>query len=51
MEAIAVGGYDQRAIDAIVRDLMSDDDFEEAELPRLARRNPVVAAAAVSGRN
>eukprot|EP00878_Enallax_costatus_P004608 GHUV01004852.1.p1 GENE.GHUV01004852.1~~GHUV01004852.1.p1 ORF type:complete len:557 (+),score=249.71 GHUV01004852.1:74-1744(+) len=51
LEGIAVGGYDPRAVDAIVRDLMADDDdFDEAELPRLARRNPVVAAAAVSGR-
>lgn len=49
--AIAEGHYDPRAVDAIVRDLMAEDDADEAELPRLARRNPVVAAAAVSGRN
>lgn len=48
--AIANGTYDPRAVDAIVRDLMAEDEADEAELPRLARRNPVVAAAAVSGR-
>eukprot|EP00879_Flechtneria_rotunda_P012753 GHRR01013317.1.p1 GENE.GHRR01013317.1~~GHRR01013317.1.p1 ORF type:complete len:992 (+),score=471.36 GHRR01013317.1:234-3209(+) len=34
-------------IDAIVADVMADDD-DEAEVPRFARRNPVVAAAAVA---
>lgn len=51
MEAIALGtAIDPRDVDSIVRDLLaSDDDLEEAELPIFARRNPVVAAAAVSG--
>jgi len=51
LEAIAAGtAPDPRDIDAIVRDLLADDDdLEEAELPLYARRNPVVAAAAVSG--
>lgn len=41
---------DSRDINAIVADLMAaDEDLEEAELPIRARRNPVVAAAAVSG--
>jgi hypothetical protein len=51
LEAVASGLYDSRAVDSIVKDLMSgDDEADEAEVPRLARRNPVVAAAAVSGR-
>jgi len=51
LEALAAGtAPDVREINAIVRDLMTDDDdLEEAELPLFARRNPVVAAAAVSG--
>eukprot|EP00882_Tetradesmus_deserticola_P001197 GHRQ01001295.1.p1 GENE.GHRQ01001295.1~~GHRQ01001295.1.p1 ORF type:complete len:570 (+),score=303.00 GHRQ01001295.1:139-1848(+) len=52
LEAVASGLYDSRAVDSIVKDLMAgDDDADEAEVPRLARRNPVVAAAAVSGRS
>jgi hypothetical protein len=51
LEAVASGLYDSRAVDSIVKDLMAgDDEADEAEVPRLARRNPVVAAAAVSGR-
>jgi hypothetical protein len=51
LESYALGtAVDSRDVDAIVRDLMAaDDDLEEAELPIRARRNPVVAAAAVSG--
>lgn len=51
LEALAAGtAVDPRDIDAIVRDLLtSDEDLEEAEVPIFARRNPVVAAAAVSG--
>lgn len=51
LESLALGTTaDKHDIDAIVNDLLaSDDDLEEAELPLLARRNPVVAAAAVSG--
>lgn len=51
LASIAAGtAVDPRAVNAIVRDLMtSDEDLEEAELPLRARRNPVVAAAAVSG--
>lgn len=51
MEAVALGtAVDPRDVDAIVKDLLaSDEDLEEAELPIFARRNPVVAAAAVSG--
>lgn len=51
LEALAAGtAVDRRDIDAIVRDILTpDEDFEEAELPVFARRNPVVAAAAVSG--
>lgn len=51
MEALAAGtAVDPRDIDAIVKDLLADDDdLEEAEVPLYARRNPVVAAAAVTG--
>jgi hypothetical protein len=51
LESYALGtAVDTRDVDAIVRDLMAaDDDLEEAEVPIRARRNPVVAAAAVSG--
>ncbi|WIA30186.1 hypothetical protein OEZ86_000278 [Tetradesmus obliquus] len=49
LEAVASGLYDARAVDSIVKDLMAgDEEADEAEVPRLARRNPVVAAAAVS---
>jgi hypothetical protein len=52
LQAIAAGtAVDPRAVSAIVKDLMTaDEDLEEAEVPLRARRNPVVAAAAVSGR-
>lgn len=51
LESYALGtAVDPRDVDAIVRDLLAaDEDLEEAELPIRARRNPVVAAAAVSG--
>lgn len=51
LESLALGtAVDKRDINAIVNDLLaSDEDLEEAELPLFARRNPVVAAAAVSG--
>jgi hypothetical protein len=46
---IAGRGPTSHQINSIVADLMDEDDTEEAEVPILARRNPVVAAAAVSG--
>jgi hypothetical protein len=50
LAAVSSGLYDARQVSAIVKELMADDDEDdEAELPALARRNPVVAAAAVSG--
>jgi hypothetical protein len=51
LQSIAAGtAVDPRMVNSIVADLMSaDEDLEEDEVPLRARRNPVVAAAAVSG--